>query len=87
MEKIRAKYRFQRPENPIAAWGRRNRASTDAMGALIQWRGDGRRREFVVDVDEDDYLIAELTCESGDESAGAQLDSFCSAHGVERRVF
>jgi len=84
MKKINVKYRFQRPTNSPIGFGRRNRPSTDALGALHRWRDAHGGREFNVQVDEDDHIEAELTCDVDDVDAGSQLDVLCLEHAVER---
>jgi hypothetical protein len=80
------KYRFDRPANSVLDFGRTNRPSTDALGALHRWREAHRGREFSIAVDEDNHIDAELTCEVADVYAGAQLDVLCLEHGVRRQV-
>jgi hypothetical protein len=62
------------------------RATTDALNALSQWKGGdpGRSHRSVSDEDAEDMLIVELTTSSDDDSAGLDLDAACIKHGLKR---
>lgn len=83
---IKAKYRFDRPANSALGLGRRNRPSTDALGALHRWAAAYPGRAYTKLLDEDQCLEAEITCDASDTNAGAQLDMLCSEHGVRRQL-
>jgi hypothetical protein len=85
MSKFTAKYRFIRPPNSIVAFGRSNRASTDAVGALHRWRDMEPEREFDVTIDHDEEICATLTFAAADQTAGSHLEALCTQHGVERQ--
>ena len=77
-----AKDSFKRGEGP-GALSNTSHASTDALKALQKWVGKGNR-SYEVELDEDDELVAVLTFEQEDISAGPQLDDACEEHGVKR---
>ena len=79
-----ATYTFVRAA-PVAGFGSRNRASTDALQALIIWRDSRPGRGYEVRVDEDDRLIADLTWDENDSAAGPDLDRQCNRSGVDRK--
>src|SRR5437016_7049250 len=79
--------RFTRSERGIAGLLSKNRPSTDAVTALSRWVGDGARRAFDVIDDQDDYLVAELRIEKGNEgSAGLHLEALCGQFGLDVRA-
>jgi len=86
MDKIKVKYRFTRVNNSVAAFLSSNRASTDALTALLRWKAGSAGRDFVKLVDEDDYIDVELTCDPADKAAGEQLETESDKVGVERNV-
>lgn len=86
MDKIKVKYRFTRANNSVAAYLSSNRASTDALTALLRWKAGSSKRDFVRLVDEDDYIDVEVTCDPADKAAGAQLEMESDKVGVERNV-
>lgn len=86
MDKIKVKYRFTRANNSVAAFLSSNRASTDALTALLRWKAGSSGRDFVRLVDEDDYIDVEVTCDPAHKAAGAQLEMESDKVGVERNV-
>jgi hypothetical protein len=78
-----AQYRFTRKDG-IEGFLSKNRPSTDALGALHMWREGRAEREFTVQVDEDEQLVAELSWNEADGSAGQELDAACGKLGVTR---
>lgn len=86
MSKVTAKYAFDRPANSMLGIGSHNRPSTDALSALHRWKAGQPGRDFAVEVDGDDRLIAEIVCEINDVYAGAHLDAQCLEFGVRRQI-
>jgi hypothetical protein len=82
---IKAKYRFERPANSSLGFGRINRPSTDALGALYRWANAESGLTYAKSLDEDQLLEAEITCDSSDIYAGSHLDMLCAEHGVQRQ--
>jgi hypothetical protein len=80
------RYRFARAKNSVVGFARANRASTDALNALLQWQAGAAGREFTRLVDEDDYLDVEVKCNADDVDAGVQLEAASEKVGVEREV-
>ena len=79
------KYRFVRDAKNVSGIFSRNMASTDAMNVLHKWRGMESGRDFKVEVDEEEELMAVLTFETSDQAAGSQIDMLCAQHGVNRQ--
>lgn len=86
MDKFTVRYRFTRANNLVANFLSRNRASTDALTALIRWKAGADGRGFTKLADEDDYIDIEVTCNASDLDAGPQLDAASDRVGVERNV-
>jgi hypothetical protein len=85
MSKTTGTYRFTRSVNSVTGAFSKNRASTDALAALANWREMGMGRDFNVDDDQEEQILATLTFDHGDRiTAGVQLDEMCEKHGVER---
>lgn len=85
MSKTTVKYRFTRTPNSVTGFFSKNRASTDALAALANWRQKGVDREFSLDDDQDEQIVVPLTFDLSDQStAGIHLDEICEKHGVER---
>jgi hypothetical protein len=55
------------------------------MNVLHKWRGMAAGRDFMVDVDGEEELIAVLTFETSDQAASSQIDILCAQHGVNRQ--
>ena len=79
------KYRFVRDAENLSGIFSQNQASTDAMNVLHKWRGMAAGRDFKVEVDEEEQLVAVLTFETLDQAAGSQIDLLCAQHGVNRQ--
>lgn len=77
-----AKYLFNRADG-MEGFFNTNRPSTDALNVLQSWISKSSRSYKVVK-DEDDQLIAILSFDDDDESAGTDLDSSCQSEGVKR---
>lgn len=86
MDKITVRYRFTRANNSVAGFISRNRASTDALGALDRWKAGATGRDFAKLADEDGYIDVEVTCNANDTDAGEQLEVESKKLGVERHV-
>ena len=85
MSKTTGKYRFTRSDKSVTGFFSKNRASTDALAALANWREQRVDREFNVDDDQEEQIVATLTFDLSDRViAGVQLDEMCEKHGVER---
>lgn len=79
----KARYRFSRSDS-IKGFLSKNRPSTDALGALAVWQDGHADRDFSKHIDEDEQLVAELSWNESDDSAGPSLDDACSKFGVAR---
>lgn len=78
-------YRFTRSANSVTGFFSKNRASTDALAALENWREMGVGSEFNVDDVQEEQNVATLTFDFSDRvTAGVQLVEMCEKHGVER---
>lgn len=86
MQKITVKYRFTRAENSVAGFQSSNRASTDALTALLRWKAGATGRDFRNLADEDEYIDVEVSCNANDIDAGVQLEIASEKMGVERNV-
>ncbi len=78
-----ARYRFTRASG-VTGFLSANRASTDALNALIVWSTRQPGRSYVKTLDEDDLLEADLTWHESDDAAGPELDGSCHEVGVTR---
>lgn len=78
-----ARYRFTR-NTSVNGFLSRNRASTDAHGALNDWSNDASGRAYTVIGDNDDTLLVDLTWGEGDLAAAADLDTACRRLGLDR---
>ena len=78
----RATYSFERASG-LAGFFSTNRVSTDALNALQMWIGTNERA-YDVKSDGDDLLVAELSFQEDDHSAGPDLDKACTKYGVQR---
>ncbi len=78
-----ARYKFVRDVG-VEGFLSRNRPSTDALSAVSHWSSGATGRSHVVQVDEDDRLIADLTWSEADQTAGPDLDNLCRGVGVVR---
>lgn len=70
------KYEFTREENYDQIFNG-NRASTDAMGVIVNWADPDKGRSREVHADEDSLVIASLTFDDGDTDAEPDLVSRC----------
>lgn len=62
-----------------------NRASTDAINALIEWSDAVVSRSYdEVPPGEDETLVADLAWSEADHAAGENLDDCCRKFGVTR---
>jgi len=91
MNDIRVTYKFSRDSH--LGFLRHNRASTDAIGLLHQWKAMVATREYEVHRDDgetgnaDDVLIATLmTTQQDADSHRGQLDAMCAEVGLTREV-
>ncbi len=76
---------FERDERSVAGFASRNRASTDAITALVKWRSRAPGRNYDQVEDGDSEYRARLTWDADDHSAGDDLDTCCNDVGVCRR--
>lgn len=85
--KINAKYLFVRDDSSASGILSRNRASTDALNALQEWISVAGGREYSIgsdaDADTDHQLVATLTLQQSDTSAGHDLQKCCTKFGVK----
>jgi hypothetical protein len=76
-----ARYKFVR-DTSMEGFLSRNRASTDALGAMTLWSSGAAGRSYDVRVDEDDILVVDLTWIETDRTAGADLEQSSRSAGV-----
>lgn len=85
--KINAKYLFVRDDRSASGFLSKNRASTDSMNALEEWVSFAAGREYSIgsdaDADTDNQLVATLTLQQSDTSAGHDLQKCCTKFGVK----
>jgi hypothetical protein len=63
----------------------RNRASTDALGVIVNWADPDMERSYDVHIDEDEFVIASLSYGAGDTDAENELIQRCRrVHVVAR---
>ncbi|SOZ05321.1 hypothetical protein [Cupriavidus taiwanensis] len=74
--------RFVRDLNSHTGFQSANRASTDAINSLEQWKSKGIDRDYQVQHDNDNELVAMLTIDVRDTTAGPDLDAECAQYGV-----
>lgn len=65
----------------------RNRASTDAVSALAEWRALHTGRSFETVEDTDEFIVAELAVSEDDAQAGPDLQRLGENFGVQRTFF
>lgn len=73
---------FKRDPRSRIGFQSANRASTDAISALENWKLQVADREYQVHQDTDDELVVVLSFDFGDTAAGPDLDAECARHGV-----
>lgn len=73
---------FTRDPSSQAGFQSTNRASTDAINALEQWKLSVTDRDYQVQHATDNELIALLTIDYRDTNAGPDLDAECARCGV-----
>ena len=78
-----ARYKFVR-DNGVEGFLRSNRPSTDALGAVSAWSHGATGRSHVVQIDEDDHLVVDLTWSEADRTAGPDLSDLCRRFGINR---
>jgi hypothetical protein len=78
-----AHYKFIRSQS-ISGFLKSNIASTDAINALSNWENSAHERSYEILIEKDEELLARLTWEKSDTSAGSALDVACLNFGVER---
>lgn len=78
-------WRFERRET--YGLNSRNRVSTDALNALLNWvQMDMRRSYRITQGEEDnDVMVAELNTHMNDIDAGTELEHYCLRAGVLRK--
>ncbi|RWA45674.1 hypothetical protein AU476_01175 [Cupriavidus sp. UYMSc13B] len=86
MEKSATIRLFRRDPNSQIGFQSTNRASTDAINALEQWKLMVIDREYLVQQDTDDELVVLLTMDSRDTTAGPDLDTECARCGVSHKM-
>lgn len=78
--------RFVRDPRSQIGFQSTNRASTDAINALEQWKLKVIDREYQVRHDTENELVAILTIDARDTAAGPDLDAECAQWGVIHAV-
>jgi hypothetical protein len=83
MEKLT--YEFTRVQGK-GGFFERNRASTDAVAVLENWkqRKTNHDRSFEIILDEDAKLIAEIEYDTADGSVGQDLNQLCQKFRIDR---
>ena len=79
----KAWYTFTRSDG-VAGFSSTNRASSDALNALEQWKSSGSGRTYKKVEDLDESLTAELSFNESDTSSGLDLEAISEKLGVER---
>lgn len=79
-----ARYKFVRAPGKMGSLSG-NRASTDAISAVIEWSHAVVSRSYdEVPPGEDETLVADLAWGEADHAAGENLDDCCRKFGVTR---
>lgn len=65
----------------------RNRASTDALSALAEWRALRTGRSFETLEDTDEFIVATLAVSEDDAQAGPDLQRLGEKFGVQHAFF
>ena len=79
-------YIFTRDDQSVSGFMSPNRASTDAVGVVINWSASAGRSYQTLQ-DQDDLLIAKLSYQEGDERAAADdLNRRCAERGLKRET-
>lgn len=86
MKKLTTIRLFTRDTNSQIGFQSTNRASTDAINALEQWKLKVVDREYQVQQDFDNALVASLTMDSRDTTAGPDLEAECVRSGVIHKM-
>lgn len=80
-----ARYKFFRDTKSMRGLQGGNRASTDAISAVIEWSDAVVSRSYgEVLPGEDEILVADLAWSEADHAAGENLDHCCHKFGVTR---
>ena len=66
--------------------GSNNRASTDAINALEQWKASVSSREYKILQDDDEFIIANIEFSSSDRNAGDDMASACRQYSIHREI-
>lgn len=78
-----ANCRFDRINN-VTGFLSQNTPSTDALNALQIWCYGQKDRTYVVKVDEEEFIVAQLSWKKSDMNAGMDLNVACERSGIER---
>ena len=79
-------YIFTRDDQSVSGFMSPNRASTDAVGVVINWSASAGRSYQTLQ-DQDDLLIAKLSYQEDDERAAADdLNRRCADKGIKRET-
>ncbi len=79
-------YIFTRDDKSISGFMRSNRASTDAIGMVVNWSASAGRSCQTLQ-DQDDLLIAKLSYqEEGEQAAADDLNRRCTELGLKRET-
>lgn len=91
MNDVRVTYKFSR--NALTSFLKENRASTDAIGLLVEWKAKVAARDYEVHRDDgdgvtdEDTVIATLSTTHGDaECHRGEIDTLCARFGLSREV-
>ena len=79
-------YIFTRDDQSVSGFMSPNRASTDAVGVVINWSASAGRSYQILQ-DQDDLVIAKLSYQEDDERAAADdLNRRCADKGIKRET-
>ncbi|CAG9169939.1 hypothetical protein [Cupriavidus pinatubonensis] len=77
---------FTRDPNSQVGFQSTNRASTDAINALEQWKVKVVDRDYQVQQDFDNALVVLMTMDARDTTAGLDLEAECVRCGVIHKM-
>ena len=79
-------YIFTRDDQSVSGFMSPNRASTDAVGVVVNWTASAGRSYQILQ-DQDDLVIAKLSYQKADERAAADdLNRRCTEQGLKRET-
>jgi hypothetical protein len=82
---VATKWIFERDVKTAAGLMSANRASTDALSALLRWDARMPNRSHEIVHAEDDSIHIFLRSDAADSNAASDLDMCCAQYGIQRR--